>query len=115
MSYTYNLLLLIKVITVTKNNLYNQTNMICPKWVKDADSPASMNVHQTEGPLHKQENGGMCSEQLQVHVHVYEYIYNKDDINTYNHVVILFPGNNFKVWKWQIDLYTDHTSAGYYD
>ena len=33
----------------------------------------------------------------------------------YNHAVILFPDNNFKVWKWQIDLYTDHTSPGYYD
>lgn len=63
--HTYNLLLLVKVSIVAKNNLHNHTNMIdSPKCAVDADSPASMNVHKTGVPLHKQGNEGTCSEQL---------------------------------------------------
>ena len=65
---TYNLLLLVKVSIVAKNNLHNQTNMTnSPKCAVNADSPASMDVHQTGVPLHKQGNEEMCSEQLWEH------------------------------------------------
>lgn len=63
--HTYNLFLLVKVSIVAKNNLHYHTNkMDSPKYKMNANSPASMKVHQKEAPLHKQENEGTYSEQL---------------------------------------------------